>query len=68
LDTQIALARQWDGPRYVDDDAPKEVFVSIPEHTQEGMELSQTKMKLEKVPLPATYDKAVDILRKFEGG
>ncbi|OJA19475.1 hypothetical protein AZE42_04918 [Rhizopogon vesiculosus] len=65
---QVALARQWEGPRYVGDDAPKEVFIKVPEPTQEGMVLSQTKMKLEKVPIPASYDEAVDIVRKFEGG
>ena len=67
-EAQIALARQWEGPRYVGDDAPKEVFVKVPQPTQEGMALSQTKTKLEKVPLPASYDEAVDIVRKFEGG
>ncbi|OAX38224.1 phospholipase D/nuclease [Rhizopogon vinicolor AM-OR11-026] len=65
---QVALARQWEGPRYVGDDAPKEVFIRVPEPTQEGMVLSQTKMKLEKVHLPATYQEAVDIVRKFEEG
>jgi phospholipase D1/2 len=65
---QIALARQWEGPRYVGDDAPKEVFIKVPEPTEEGMALSQIKMKLEKVSLPATYNEAVDIVRQFEGG
>lgn len=65
---QIALARQWEGPRHVGDTAPKEVFIKVPVPTQEGMGLSQTKTKLENVPLPASYEEAVDIVRKFEGG
>ncbi|KAG2131140.1 hypothetical protein BD769DRAFT_1452087 [Suillus cothurnatus] len=67
-EAQIALARQWEGPRYTGDDAPKEVFIKVPQPAQEGMALSQTKMKLQKVALPASYDDAVNIVRRFEKG
>lgn len=67
-EAQIALARQWEGPRYTAGDAPKEVFIKVPQPAQEGMALSQIKMKMEKVPLPASYDDAVDIVRRFEKG
>jgi phospholipase D1/2 len=67
-EAQIALARQWEGPRYTGDDAPKEVFIKVPQPAQEGMALSQTKMKLQKVALPASYDDAVNIVRRFEEG
>lgn len=67
-EAQIALARQWEGPRYTGNDAPKEVFIKVPQPAQEGMALSQIKMKLEKVPLPASYDDAVNIVRTFEKG
>jgi phospholipase D1/2 len=67
-EAQTALARQWEGPRYTGGDAPKEVFIKVPQPAQEGMALSQTKMKMEKVPLPASYDDAVDIVRRFEQG
>ncbi|KAG1880959.1 hypothetical protein F4604DRAFT_1578750 [Suillus subluteus] len=67
-EAQIALACQWEGPRYNSGDAPKEVFIKVPQPVQEGMTLSQTKMKLGKVPLPASYDDAVNIVRRFETG
>ncbi|KAG1824809.1 uncharacterized protein BJ212DRAFT_1322516 [Suillus subaureus] len=67
-EAQIALARQWEGSRYTGNDAPKEVFIKVPQPAQEGMALSQIKMKLEKVPLPASYDDAVNIVRTFEKG
>ncbi|KAG2355827.1 hypothetical protein BDR07DRAFT_1473986 [Suillus spraguei] len=67
-EAQVALARQWEGPRYTSGDTPKEVFIKVPEPAQEGMSLSQSKTKLEKVPLPASYDEAVDIVRRFEKG
>jgi len=67
-EAQIALARQWEGRRFVGETAPKEVFIKVPESRQEGMTVSQTKTKPVKVDLPATYDKAVDIIRRFEGG
>lgn len=67
-EAQIALARQWEGPRYTGGDAPKEVFIKVPQPAQAGMALGQTKMKMEKVPLPASYDEAVDIIRRFEKG
>ncbi|KAG1734909.1 uncharacterized protein EDB91DRAFT_1056622 [Suillus paluster] len=66
---QTALARQWEGPRYTSGDTPKEVFIRVPQPAQEGIGSNQqTKMKLVKVPLPASYDEAVDIIRRFEGG
>ncbi|KAG2144421.1 uncharacterized protein EDB93DRAFT_1153427 [Suillus bovinus] len=67
-EAQAALARQWEGPRYNGSDAPKEMFIKVPQPPQEGMALSQTKNKLEKVPLPASYDEAVNIVRTFEKG
>ncbi|KAG1869290.1 hypothetical protein C8R48DRAFT_701012 [Suillus tomentosus] len=65
---QVALARQWEGPRTTAGDAPKEMFIKVPQPAQEGMLLSETKMKPEKVSLPVSYDDAVNIVRTFEKG
>lgn len=68
-EAQIALARQWEGMNYLTQDAPREVFVKVPQATNEGIVVSnQTPVKREKVPLPVSYDAAVDIIRRFESG
>ncbi|KAG1897846.1 uncharacterized protein F5891DRAFT_1046379 [Suillus fuscotomentosus] len=67
-EAQVALARQWEGPRTTAGDAPKEMFIKVPQPAQEGMVLSETKMKPEKVSLPVSYDDAVNIVRTFEKG
>lgn len=67
-EAQVALARQWEGPRTTAGDAPKEMFIKVPQPAQEGMLLSETKMKPEKVSLPVSYDDAVNIVRTFEKG
>ncbi|KAG2029066.1 hypothetical protein BDR03DRAFT_1052285 [Suillus americanus] len=46
-EAQIALGRQWEGPRCTGGDAPKKVFIKVPHRAQKGMGLSQTKMKLD---------------------
>ncbi|KAI5986718.1 hypothetical protein EDC04DRAFT_2589598 [Pisolithus marmoratus] len=68
-EAQIALARQWEGMNYLTQDAPREVFVKIPQETKEGIVVSnQTPVKQEKVQLPVSYQAAVDIIRRFESG
>lgn len=68
-EAQIALARQWIGKNYLTQDVPQEVFVKIPQETQEGIVVSdKTPMKTEKVRVPASYEAAVDIVRRFESG
>ncbi|KAH7905548.1 hypothetical protein BJ138DRAFT_1130428 [Hygrophoropsis aurantiaca] len=68
-EAQIALARQWVGPNYMGQDAPRDVFVKVPQETQEGVVVSEaTPVKKEKVPLPATYEQAKDIIERFEQG
>ncbi|KAG1796447.1 uncharacterized protein HD556DRAFT_1234604 [Suillus plorans] len=67
-EAQVALARQWEGPRTTTGDAPKEMFIKVPQPAQEGMVLSETNMKPVKVSLPTSYDDAVNIVRTFEKG
>ncbi|KIN99261.1 hypothetical protein M404DRAFT_155707 [Pisolithus tinctorius Marx 270] len=68
-EAQIALARQWEGVNFLTQDAPREVFVKVPQATNEGIVVSnQTPVKQEKVPVPVSYDAAVDIVRRFESG
>ncbi|KAH7921001.1 phospholipase D/nuclease [Leucogyrophana mollusca] len=68
-EAQIALARQWVGQNYMGQDAPRDVYVKIPQETQEGVVVSEaTPTKKEKVPLPATYEQAKDIIERFEQG
>ena len=68
-EAQIALARQWVGRNYLTQDVPREVFIKIPQATQEGLVVSdETPMKKEKIPVPVSYEAAVDIVRRFEAG
>ncbi|KAG6333866.1 hypothetical protein ID866_5221 [Astraeus odoratus] len=68
-EAQIALARQWEGRNYLGQDAPREVFIKVPQETQEGMVVSnQTPVKTEKVTVPTSYEAAVDVVRRFEAG
>lgn len=68
-EAQIALARQWLGRNFLTQDVPREVYIKIPQETTEGIVVSnQTPVKTEKVPLPQTYETAVDIIRQFESG
>ncbi|EGN97561.1 hypothetical protein SERLA73DRAFT_169861 [Serpula lacrymans var. lacrymans S7.3] len=68
-EAQIALARQWIGNTYQGEDAPKEVLVKVPQETEEGLVVSeQTDIHKEKVPMPASYDAAVNVIERFESG
>ncbi|KAL4066624.1 hypothetical protein J3A83DRAFT_4098363 [Scleroderma citrinum] len=68
-EAQIALARQWVGKNYLAQDVPRQVFIKIPQETQEGIVVSdETPIKKVKVNIPVSYDAAVDIVRRFEAG
>ncbi|EIW74184.1 phospholipase D [Coniophora puteana RWD-64-598 SS2] len=70
-EAQIALARMWIGEHAGgggDENAPKEVFVKVPQATQEGFTVTDAPVKQEKVPLPPNYDAAKDIIERFQEG
>ncbi|KIJ62481.1 hypothetical protein HYDPIDRAFT_30440 [Hydnomerulius pinastri MD-312] len=68
-EAQIALARQWVGRNYLGEDAPRDVFLKIPQETKEGLVISeQTPIKKEKVPLPVSYEAAKETVARFESG
>lgn len=72
-DAQVALARQWLGP----DDESLEYTVKIKTVKPENIKATSTNMgkndptstkdMIKEIKVPATVDKAVEIIKKFEG-
>ncbi|KAH7886577.1 hypothetical protein F5I97DRAFT_1807371 [Phlebopus sp. FC_14] len=64
-EAQIALARRWIG-EYPDENAPREVFVKVPQESNEGPVVDE-KTPEQKVQLPS-YDQANRSISQFQGG
>ena len=68
-EAQIALARMWIGEHVTGDDStPKEVFVKVPQPTQEGFTVTNAPVKQERISLPPSYDAAKEIIERFQQG
>ncbi|KAJ7127892.1 hypothetical protein C8R44DRAFT_100509 [Mycena epipterygia] len=64
-EAQVALARQWVGND--SDGSQKEVTISLPVETKEGIVISdKTPAKTETVPIPESEDAARRVIERFE--
>jgi phospholipase D1/2 len=70
-EAQLALARQWIGDQSnASGEKPiTEVFIKVPQPTTEGIvETKATETKIDKVPVPASEEKARQVIEAFEHG
>jgi phospholipase D1/2 len=70
-EAQVALARLWMGPNANEDgvDPITEIFIKEPVPSGEGIvETEETKLKGDKVKLPASDEEARETVERFERG